>query len=75
MKLETVKDLEKSIDREFQKTLFCNDGKEYGGAIKFVFIGELKQKAIKWLLHSLKKKKNPYKSFMDFHNITHEDLK
>jgi len=34
----------------------------------------LKKEAIEWLLYAIKKKKNPYKSFMDFHNITDEDL-
>ena len=36
---------------------------------------ELKAEAIKWILVGVKKRKNPYKMFMDFFNITEEDLK
>ena len=36
---------------------------------------KIKQKAIKWLINGAKKRKNMFKMFMEFHNITEEDLK
>ena len=35
----------------------------------------IKDEAIKFFLHRLKYKGNPYKIFLDFHNITEDDLK
>ena len=39
-----------------------------------IFLLAVKQEAIKWLLHALKKRKNMFKMFMDFFNITDEDM-
>ena len=33
-----------------------------------------KKEAVKWVLDIVKKNKNPFKAFMEFHNITDEDL-
>lgn len=35
---------------------------------------EIKAEAIRWLIYGLKKRKNMFKMFMDFHNIKDEDL-
>ncbi len=35
----------------------------------------LKEEAIKFFKHRFKYKGNPYKTFLDFHNITEEDLR
>ena len=68
MKLKTLKDLKsceycsETIDRDRTQNT-CVEKKD------------LKQKAIKWIKHSLKYRRNMYKMFMEFHNITEEDLK
>jgi len=35
----------------------------------------VKEKAIKWFLYGMKKRKNLARMFLDFHNIEMEDLK
>ena len=40
----------------------------------FVEMEAVKQEAIKWMCWILKKKANPFKAFMKFHNIEHDDL-
>ena len=41
----------------------------------FIDIKDIKKGAIKQIIDGLKKKKNFFKVFLEFHNITEEDLK
>ena len=62
MKLKTLKDLEHSEDLKHQDS-------------KLVYSWKLKEEAVKWVIHGAKKRKNMFKMFMDFFNITEEELK
>ncbi len=46
-----------------------------GNMIRVVDYNELKKEAIKAFLYGVKKRKNPFNMFLDFHDITEEDFK
>ena len=60
--LKTLKDLER-----------LNADESY--AYTFVLTEELKAEAVKWVIHGANKGKNMFKMFMDFFNLTEEELK
>lgn len=64
LKLKTIKEIESTHQDYGKSPVFRVNGLKH----------EIKKGAILWILHALKKQKNPYKAFMDFHNIIPEDL-
>ena len=58
MKLKTLKDMKREVY-----------GSNSGDVLEHV-----KQEAILWLCWILKKNANPFNTFMEFHNIEHNDL-
>ncbi len=64
-KPKTIKDLDKG----------WIEGDGYLNSLIKEYKSQIKEKAIKFFLHRLKYRGNPYKIFMDFHNLTEEDLK
>ncbi len=65
MKLKTLKDLGQS------KRDCCSVEKDYNNICEKC----IKQEAIKQIIYGLKYRRNFFKVFMEFHNITEEDLK
>ena len=59
MKLKTLKDLEEYNEGQYKW---------------IVSMSELREEAIRWVIDGAKKKKNMFKMFMDFFNITEENL-
>jgi len=60
-KIKTVEDL-----KHQEGSLFVKD--------KHISEKELKEAAVKFFLHGLKKRKNPYKMFMEFHSLKEGDF-
>lgn len=49
MSLKTLENLVRKRNSKLTPTIHCDDGREYGGAIPFVFLGELKTEVINWV--------------------------
>ena len=71
MELKTLKDLVHKAENIYRGK---NNLTDYNINGRDLSSHLLKQEAIKWFLYGVKKRKNPFNMFLDFHNITEEDL-